>query len=94
MRYNKPVLMTLMCQHNISTGLWVDAKLVMRWLRCSKPTALDVLNELTVAGYLERMTTVHRPNARKYFWRPKKSIFDKYRRGEYREAYLTYMSGF
>lgn len=91
-KHNPHVFMTYCCQHCINTGLMVDARIVMRWMRVSKPTALDILNEYTEKGYLERFTTQHRPNAVKYNYRPQKSVFTAYRKGEYRNAYLQFMS--
>ena len=94
MRYNTPVLMSLMCQHAINTGKMVDARQLQRWMSCSKPTALSILDEYTERGYLDRFVTQHRPNARKHHYRPKKSIFKAYRRGEYRDAYKQWINGF
>ena len=94
MRYNKPVILTMMCQHNISHGTWIDSSLMMRWLQVTRPTALDVLNEYHKAGYLEKRTTKYRSNAVKYFYRPVRSIFAAYRRGDYTEQYHQAMAGF
>lgn len=89
---NPHVFMTLCCQHCINTGLMVDAKVVMRWLRVTRPTALKYLDEYTERGYLDRFRTQWRPNTPKFEYRPKKSVFSLYRRGKFRDDYKLFMA--
>lgn len=92
MRYDYQVLMTLICQHEISTGHMITARDLMRWARCTKPTAINILDEYVERGFLDKTQQRWRSNSVVFYYRPKQAIFAAYRRGDYRERYQNWVN--
>lgn len=89
-QHNKPVFLSLCCQHCISTNGFVETKHIQNWLQVSRATAIKIGDYFVTSGHMTRETQKWRSNAVKYYYKPVQSVFTSFRRGEFRDEYLLW----
>ena len=78
-------------QYFIFPKTGITAGQVSAWMKCSKPTAIEMLNKLIIDNMITRVEEVYHGNAKIFYHFPTKRTWDLWQDGAFLDAYKQHL---